>query len=72
MAEDKGGGSKGEFSSRRSGRDRRFSGDRRRVTMDFVGPDRRSGDDRRCISDRRKLPDRRNPASRRQTPDKRT
>ncbi len=72
MAEDKGGGSKGKFGSRRSGRDRRFAGDRRRMTRDFEGPDRRWGDDRRRISDRRKLSDRRKPASRRQTPDRRT
>ncbi len=65
MAEDKGGGSKGKFGSRRSDRDRRFGGDNRRVTRIFEGPDRRSGNDRRRISDRRKLSDRRKPASRR-------
>ncbi len=72
MAEDKGGGSKGKFGPRRTGRERRSSGDRRQITRDIEGPDRRVGDDRRRIRDRRKLVDRRKPSNRRETTDRRT
>ena len=72
MAKGKGGGFKGKFGPRRGGRERRLPGDRRQMTRDFEGSEKRSGTERRRIRDRRKLTDRREPSRRRQTPDRRT
>ncbi len=66
MADDKGEGFKGKFGPRRSGQDRR------QITRDFEGSEKRSGHERRRIPDRRKLPDRRKPSNRRETTDRRT